>query len=124
MGQLPAMHPRQHCFRRGATRTFGLFLAGAVLLIFAVIVMIFVVRSPSKPTGEALPASTNPAPDIKQLPSDPTGVNSLQTSGRFFARIAAKDDPTRLDGEVSGERYIPLGEQRFKLEKPEGWAFL
>jgi lipopolysaccharide export system protein LptA len=124
MGQLPAMHQRQHHLRRGATHTFGLLLAGAVLLIFAVIVMIFVVRAPPRAAGEALPASTGPAPDIKQLPSDPTGINSLQNSGRFFARIVSKDDPTRLDGEISGERYIPLEQQRFKLEKPEGWAFL
>jgi lipopolysaccharide export system protein LptA len=121
---MPAMNQRPHLFRRGRAHPVGLLLAGAVLLIFAVVVLIFVVRSPAKATGQAISTSSGPAPDIKQLPGDPKGVNSLQTSGRFFARIVSKDDPTRLDGEISGDRYIPLEQQRFKLEKPEGWAFL
>src|SRR5205085_10105873 len=52
------------------------------------------------------------------------GIGGLKGGGNFFAQMVAKDAPTRLTGEVAAERYEPLEAQRFKLERPEGWAFL
>jgi hypothetical protein len=99
-------------------------MAGGVLAIFLVIVLVFMGRSPSSAAGgPSLPISAEPAPDIKQLPA-PGGVSSVAGGGQFFAQIVAKDDPTRLVGEISSERYEPLEAHRFKLEKPQGWAFL
>lgn len=109
-------------FRRGVTRT-GVLLSAAVLAVFAVVVLIFVIRSPSKATGEEAPPPSGPAPDIKQLPTG-GGMSNVSGGGRFNAQIVAKDDPLRLTGEISAQRYEPLPDQRFKLEKPEGWAFL
>ena len=113
--------------RRGMAHTVGLILAGAILVIFAVIVLIFVVRTPAAATGTStLPTSSDPAPDIKSLPTgnQSGGVSNLNRGGQFFARVSAKDDPSRLIGEISGEKYEPLENQRIKLERPEGWAFL
>src|SRR5262245_59048335 len=109
-------------FRRGVTRT-GLVLALVVLTVFATVVTVFVVRTPSKATGDDSLPSGGPAPDIKQL-SNTGGMSNVSGGGHFSAQIVAKDDPSRLVGEISAQRYEPLPDQRFKLEKPEGWAFL
>src|ERR1043165_9270060 len=113
---MPPMPRRSRQFHRprlGAAR-IGLILAGATLAILALVVLMFIVRTPAKARGQAITTSTGPAPDIKQLPQDPTGINSLKTSGRFFAQIVAKDDPTRMTGEISALRYEPLEQQRFR----------
>jgi lipopolysaccharide export system protein LptA len=113
---------QQRGFRRGVTRT-GLVLALAVLIVFAAVVVAFVIRSPSRATGdEALPTG-GPAPDIKQLSSS-ASMSTVGGGGHFSAQIVARDDPSRLVGEIAAQRYEPLPDQRFKLEKPEGWAFL
>jgi hypothetical protein len=115
------LHPAS--LRRGVTRA-GLILAVTVLAVFAVVVLVFVARTPSKATGTPATATSGPAPDIKQLPQPGSTLSGVNAGGRFFAQMVAKDDPTRLTGEITAERYEPLADQRFKLEKPDGWAFL
>lgn len=96
-------------------------VAGAIfiLAISAAVVGWFILRAPRDRAGDA--ARGEAPPDIKNLQGRGGATNTLQQISNFSFKIADRDNPERMAGEIIADRSEPLESKRLRLDKPRAW---
>ncbi len=125
-----AITPAYASARAGKADRRAVILAALSVVVLGTVVGVVAWRNRStSPAVKSTPSHVVP-PDIRSLPLPGSATGSVSGTtatvgpGRgFFAQFVDRDQPTRLAGEITADRSVPLADRKYELDEPRAWFF-
>ena len=110
--------PRRLGRYRDRTRRYGIIAAIALAVaLAAVFVTVALLSEPAPETGDELADGENI--EVLTLSAD-----AGEQGEDMLIQLADEDDPSKLDGEITAERFEPVDERTRRVDAPAAWLFL